>query len=222
MLSCNAPVRDKTNRFRIVNATLGIISALCVLLRIGYKAFVTVYDLGMDDYFIILTLITGIPGTIINDVGTMANGLGKDIWTLEYQQITDFIRWFYALEIIYFASIALLKVSLLCFYHHIFPGIKIRKVIMGTQVINALFGVAFVLAAIFQCQPIEFYWTKWDGEHDQYGKCININALAWANAAISIALDIWMLAIPLSQLAHLKLAWKKKVGVALMFCVGTL
>jgi len=31
-----------------------------------------------------------------------------------------------------------------------------------------------------------------------------------------------MLAIPLSQLVHLKLAWKKKVGVAMMFCVGTL
>jgi hypothetical protein len=31
-----------------------------------------------------------------------------------------------------------------------------------------------------------------------------------------------MLAIPISQLFHLKLAWRKKVGVALMFFVGTL
>jgi hypothetical protein len=31
-----------------------------------------------------------------------------------------------------------------------------------------------------------------------------------------------MLAIPISQLFHLKLAWKKKIGVAMMFFVGTL
>jgi hypothetical protein len=181
-----------------------------------------VYDLGMDDYFIVLTLITGVPGTVINDRGVMANGMGKDIWTLEYRQITNFIRWFYALEILYFASISLLKVSLLFFYYHIFPGTRIRRVIVATSIFNALFGIAFVAAAIFQCQPVSFYWNRWDGESNGAGTCININALAWANAAISIALDIWMLAIPLSQLTHLKLAWKKKVGVVMMFGVGTL
>lgn len=39
---------------------------------------------------------------------------------------------------------------------------------------------------------------------------------------MSIALDLWILAIPLWQLRSLKMHWKKKVGVALMFCVGTL
>lgn len=39
---------------------------------------------------------------------------------------------------------------------------------------------------------------------------------------MSIALDVWMLAIPLWQLRGLKLHWKKKIGVAAMFIVGTL
>lgn len=42
-----------------------------------------------------------------------------------------------------------------------------------------------------------------------------------ARAAVSVALDVWMLAIPLSQLPGLKLHWKKKVSVGLMFFVGT-
>ena len=42
-----------------------------------------------------------------------------------------------------------------------------------------------------------------------------------ARAAVSIALDVWMLAIPLAQLPGLKLHWKKKVSVGLMFFVGT-
>jgi hypothetical protein len=49
-----------------------------------------------------------------------------------------------------------------------------------------------------------------------------VNGLAWSNAAISIVLDGWMLALPISQLFGLQLHWKKKIGVAMMFVVGTL
>jgi hypothetical protein len=220
MTACNAPVRNKTEYFRVVNIVLAVLSASCVLLRFVYKSVVTVYELGLDDWFILILLIAGVPSAIISDKGTAANGLGRDIWTLQPQQITNFIRFFYIMEVLYFFQVVLLKLSLLFFYHRIFPGKPVRRLIWATIIFNILYGIAFVFAAIFQCRPISFYWNRWDGEHT--GQCININALGWANAAISIALDIWMLAIPLSQLLHLKLAWKKKIGVALMFCVGTL
>jgi hypothetical protein len=54
------------------------------------------------------------------------------------------------------------------------------------------------------------------------GSCLNINAIAWANAIISILLDVWMLAIPLWQLKGLQLDWKKKLGVGMMFSVAAL
>lgn len=219
MTTCGAPIRDRSHNLRVLNIVLGVMSAVCVALRITYKAIVTVYELGLDDYFILITLISGVPSTIIQDRGTLRYGLGKDIWTLPFGEITDFVKWFYVMEVFYFVLVALLKLSLLFFYHRIFPGIPVRRVITATIIFDILFGFAFTVTAIFQCRPVRFYWESWDGEHT--GKCIDINALAWANAAISIALDIWMLAIPLSQLVHLKLAWKKKVGVALMFCVGT-
>lgn len=49
---------------------------------------------------------------------------------------------------------------------------------------------------------------------------MDINSIAWSNSGISIALDVWMLAIPLSQLKALNLDWRKKIGVGIMFCVG--
>ncbi|GKU15511.1 unnamed protein product, partial [Fusarium langsethiae] len=39
-------------------------------------------------------------------------------------------------------------------------------------------------------------------------------------ASINIALDIWILAIPLSQLKKMNLDWRKKIGVGIMFSVG--
>lgn len=124
------------------------------------------------------------------------------------------------MEILYFAQITLLKLSLLFFYLRIFPGMYVRRLLWGTVAFNCVFGAAFVVAAIFQCSPIPYYWLRWDGEHR--GTCVDINALSWSNAGISIGLDVFMLVVPIWQLSGLKMHWKKKLGVGAMFLVGTL
>lgn len=121
---------------------------------------------------------------------------------------------------LYFTDIFLIKLSILLFYLRIFPGTLIRKLIYGTIFVNAICWVVFVLLALFECRPISYSWTKWDGEHE--GTCIDNNALGWASAAITIAMDIWMLYLPMPELMNLKLHWKKKVSVGIMFGVGAL
>lgn len=199
---------------------LGIITGVVVLGRLVFKLFVVKTGLTWDDWFILLATICGIPNTTIAIHGVVANGLGRDIWTLTDDKITKFGLFFYVMEVNYFLEVALLKTSILLFYLRIFPTTWTRRVLWATVAFNALFGLACVLAGIFQCQPISYYWTKWDGEHS--GRCIDVNGLGWANAIVSIVLDLWMLGIPLSQLPKLRLHWKRKIGVALMFCVGTL
>jgi hypothetical protein len=150
----------------------------------------------------------------------VAHGLGRDIWTIPFPSVIVFTRWFYIMEVLYFLIVALLKLSLLFFFLRIFPARNIRRIIWGTIAFDVAFGISFTVAAIVQCRPISYYWTRFDDPRN--GKCIDINGLGWANAAISIALDLWMLVLPLSQVFSLKLAWRKKLSVALMFCVGTL
>jgi hypothetical protein len=218
--TCGAPIRNRSREYNAISISLGTITNVIVVIRIAYQYFSSAGSLGWDDLFIVITLCTGIPGTIINSVGFAANGLGQDVWRVPFDMLTTFIRWFYVQEILYFAQIAFLKTSILLFYKRIFGHTQINVFIIGTLAFNALYGLVFVFLAAFQCQPISYYWTNWDHEH--VGTCLNINAIAWANAAISIALDLWMLALPLSQIRSLNLHWKKKIGVALMFCVGTL
>lgn len=199
---------------------MGVVSATVLLIRLGYKLFIAGVDLGLDDWLILATVLTGIPTTIITSLGSIPNGLGRDIWTLEPVEITNFTYYFYFMSWLYFLDLALLKISLLFFYLRIFPSRPIRILLWGTIIFNVIWGICFALLIALECQPISHFWTYWDGEHA--GTCLNTNAIAWANAAISIAADIWMLAIPLSQLKNLQLHWKKKVGVAIMFCTGTL
>lgn len=202
-----------------MNITLIVISSCCVVARIFYKLIYTMAEIGWDDYCIIATLVTGLPSVILNDVGTLKAGLGLDIWTLTFTQITDFVKYVYITEVLYFTNLMFLRLSILFFYARIFSVGKAVLVIRGTMIFNVLFGVACTLAAIFQCQPVDHFWLLWSGEHK--GKCINVNALGWSNASIGIALDLWMLAIPISQIKKLQLPLKKKIAACLMFMVGT-
>ncbi|KAH7242043.1 hypothetical protein BKA59DRAFT_479994 [Fusarium tricinctum] len=214
---CDVPVRDKTEIFINVTIVLGVISGVATALRLWSKYFFK-SEFGLDDLFIVLTLIFGLPSTGMNIHGTAGHGEGRDIWTLEFNDITDFGFYFWLLEIFYFAQVSLLKTSLLFFYLRIFPGAA-QKLLWGTIIFNTVYGVVFMFVAAFQCTPVDYFWLNWDGEHK--GTCMNSMAIGWANAAISVAMDIWMLAIPMWYLRRLKMHWKKKIGVAAMFIVGT-
>lgn len=219
LTNCGAPVRDHGHDYVVLSNTLIIITSVIVLIRFAFKAVVSRMDFSYDDWCVLITLFSAIPSAIVTVYGTVKNGLGQDIWTLTPREITEMLKWFYVMASLYFTQVTLLKLSLIFFYIRVFPSKDVQRLLWGTVVFVVLWGLAFVVTAIFQCQPIHYFWTKWDGLHE--GKCLNTNAIAACNAAISIALDFWILGIPLWQLWGLKMHWKKKVAVALMFCLGT-
>lgn len=219
LTSCGAPVRNHGGDYVVLSNVMIIVSAVFVVIRFAFKATVSRMDFGYDDWCVLATLISAIPSAIVTVYGTVKNGLGQDIWALTPQQITEMLKWFYVMASLYFAQVMLLKLSLILFYVRVFPSKECQRLLWGTVVFVALWGTAFIIAAIFQCQPIHYFWTKWDGMHE--GTCLDTQAIAASNAAISIALDFWVLGIPLWQLWGLKLHWKKKVAVAMMFCLGT-
>lgn len=219
--TCNRPRRDKAPRYDAMNISMGVITALLVVIRLIFKRFFSQRNtLGADDWAILATLVIGIPCTIINKVGLTAHGMGKDVWTLSPDTLTDFVLYFYVMEILYLAEMSLIKLSLSLFYLYIFPGTRTRRLLIGTSIFNVIFGFTFVTTAIFQCSPVHHYWTQYVDATSR-GRCININLFAWINAALAIAVDVWMIAIPLSQIKKLELHWKKKIGVAIMFLIGT-
>jgi hypothetical protein len=220
MTACGSPIRDRGAAYNVMNLTLSIVTAVVFLLRFYFKLGIARSEFWLDDWFIIVAFFTAIPSVILNTRGLVANGMGRDVWTLDILTVTAFAKFFYIMEIMYFLHIPMLKASFLFFYLRIFPHSSIHNILWGTLAVNAVAGVIFLFVVIFQCAPIEFFWTKWDSAHE--GKCLNVNAVGWSNAALSVLMDIWILALPLSQVTKLHLHWKKKAGVILMFAVGTL
>lgn len=87
--ACGLPVRDEGTHYNIVSVTLGVISGATILMRLGFKLFIAKTGLGFDDWFILATILTGVPSSVITSEGLIPNGLGRDIWTLKPQQITN-------------------------------------------------------------------------------------------------------------------------------------
>lgn len=114
----------------------------------------------------------------------------------------------------------MIKISICFLYARLFSTPAFQRAIWATQALNVLLIILFVGADLAQCQPLSFFWEGWDGEHE--GSCFNVNATAYAHSAVNIALDVWMLALPASQVWRLNLGLRSKLDVFMMFSLGIL
>lgn len=111
----------------------------------------------------------------------------------------------------------MIKVSLVFFYLEIFKTRKFQITaycFLAFMIINSL--VIFCVA-IFACSPVYSFWNR-----DVKGKCINIQAAAYANSASAIVQDVILLILPLVFIEKLQMKRFRKVAVGFMFCIGTL
>ncbi|KAM5348910.1 hypothetical protein ACJ41O_008733 [Fusarium nematophilum] len=215
---CGSPIRDKSADYAPLHISLAALSGIFILQRFSFKAWVGLRA-ELDDWFALLTFLATIPTTILAVYLLPSTGLGRDVWTVPFDQVTEFGRLFYMSSLLYTAQVALLKFSLLFFYFRIFPSNHVRRLLLATAVFNGACGLLYLFLIAFQCKPVDLAWRRWYGE--KTGSCLSRPALAWSQSGISIALDFWMLAIPLSQIRSLHLDWKKRVGAALMFVFGS-
>ncbi|KAF2451836.1 hypothetical protein P171DRAFT_12575 [Karstenula rhodostoma CBS 690.94] len=145
-------------------------------------------------------------------------GMGKDIWFVPFNNITEILEIFYFTELLYLTAIALTKISILLFYLRIFPHQGLRRIIYFTIVLCVLYIIGFVTATALQCLPVRQAWERWDGEHA--GTCTNLNAIAWLSAGINILLDLIVIILPMREVTKLSMSRRRRFGIMLMFLIG--
>jgi hypothetical protein len=128
------------------------IAAAFVAIRFAFKILYSKMEIGLDDWTVLGTLLAATPSAIVTVYGTVANGLGQDIWTLEPDMITRMLRFFYIMASLYFTQVTLLKLTLIFFYLRVFPAKPVQRLLWGTVAFVVAWGFAFVIVAIFQCR----------------------------------------------------------------------
>ncbi|KAF2274394.1 uncharacterized protein EI97DRAFT_127804 [Westerdykella ornata] len=211
------PQRDDSKLVSYTSLIAGGIALLAVILRVFARLPCWGGAWGLDDWFMMVTMIPMVPLTVLSVV-LAEQGLGKDMWTVPFDNITNILHVYYFDELFYIATIALTKISILFFYLRIFPHREFRLCTYATMAACFAYMLAFLPGVAFQCVPIRIAWEKWDDEH--HGKCINMNALALAASALNMILDAIVVALPLRELAKLEMSRRRKAGILFMFLGG--
>ncbi|KAI0913887.1 hypothetical protein F4823DRAFT_468468 [Ustulina deusta] len=193
------------------------LSAVAVSLRVITRLHDRV-PVWWDD-FIIATSFLGSVAFAAISWAVEPHGLGTDIWAVPFDDITVILKALYTLFVLYITCRDLVRLSILFFYYRIFGHIQsARRLIQFTFVLIITCCAAFDFAIIFGCTPIDYFWTGWDGQHD--GHCISTNAIFWAGAFIVIAIDIWIILIPLLFIMRLNFSLRKRILSGVMFAFG--
>jgi hypothetical protein len=172
--NCGLPVRDRGANYYSLSYVIIVLSWLFVIARFAFKIFER-HEVELDDWTILATTILGTALTAVTIGGTIKHGLGRDLWTVEPNEITKMLLYFEIVAVLYFTTLTLLKLSIIFFYIKVFTTMEAQRLLWSTAAFTAVWGTMYVLLAIFQCQPISYFWTHWDGTHQ--GSCLNINAI---------------------------------------------
>ncbi|KAJ9615037.1 hypothetical protein H2200_001111 [Cladophialophora chaetospira] len=172
---------------------------------------------GWDDVLVGLATLLMIGNAVCNPI-SRHHGYGRDTWRLPFDSTSLVEQIFYIGGVLYAVGVSSTKVAFLLFYIKLFPSRTFRWVAIPLLVATILHGITFTFLFIFQCSPVSYAWTQWDGSGG--GKCLNFDLGAVMHAVTNILLDLLIFALPIWQLWSLSLSKKKKFQVISMFCVG--
>ena len=148
-------------------------------------------------------------------------GVGQHLPAVVAADPATLLTWnkvIFALLILYSLAVAFPKLSILALYLRIFTEKRYR---ISTWVLAAIISgtaVAVSLTAIFRCSPIPYAWDK----SIQGGSCINVASFYVYCSIPNVVTDVAILLLPLPMIFKLHTNQSQKVGLSLVFLLGTM
>lgn len=126
---------------------------------------------------------------------------------------------YFAATMLFVVSAAAIKLSILFFYHRIFPTRVFRNVSIAIGVAVIAWFVLYVFLIFFACIPLEYFWDKTlPGGH-----CVNIDDTSYyGTSPPDIVTNIAILILPVPYLWKLQMHRAKKVAIMAIFVLGSL
>lgn len=216
--TCDWPVTDESMGLKVITPLFGVLAVLFFLCRVWARSLTGLAaSWQTDDWMGLVATAFSVPLTVVSYLFA-AHGLGRDLWMVDFADITFVLEMYYYSEILYLAVVFMTKISICFFYLRIFPKKAFRVRVFAIIGMSAVCAVGFIAVTIFQCTPIPGAWLRWDGTYDAVCRDVQTQAL-WA-AIASILLDVATILVPMSELWALNMSLRKKLGVMTMFATG--
>lgn len=79
-----------------------------------------------------------------------------------------------------------------------------------------------MLVTIFQCQPVNAFWMRYDLTTDKFRCPVNVNQFFDGNSIPNIITDAAILVLPLPYVWRLQLPRAQKLALSSVFALGVL
>ncbi|MCJ1485775.1 hypothetical protein MMC06_005950 [Schaereria dolodes] len=196
----------------ITNATFMGLSGIAVFLRINVRKQ-KLQPLKADDYLIIAAWVFSAALATTNIIGVPVGGFGVPFDQLGDEKEIAFLKVLFVLQFWYLIAVALVKLSVLCFYGRIFTGIRFPTIIKAMLAVTISWLISFLFATFFQVWPIRCNW-------DACIRTTNYPAMYILSSVTDIILDIVILCLPATFVMRLNTSRGQKLGLVAVFGLG--
>lgn len=146
------------------------------------------------------------------------HGLGRHIGTIHPHDLAVEGKAFFASELIWAASLPIIKISILLLYIRIFGRLRYFRIlayIIG--IFSICWAIMVIIVCSFQCRPIQILWDR-----NVSGTCINTHLFFILGSAPNVFTDFVLLALPLPAVWSLHTTRVQKVSLTVIFVLGSL
>ncbi|KAG4430400.1 hypothetical protein IFR05_014120 [Cadophora sp. M221] len=212
---CKAPFQNQSQTIVSVFVVITAVASVFVAARLVHGNL-RGNKLGLEDWIVTGGLIlAGLP--IALTIKMAGEGFGKHLYSLEDGDLKKFLRDFYIAENTYVVVLSVTKLSILFFYLRIFQNKYWFSVQVWATIAMICVSTAIIsVMTIFQCRPIPYFWDR----DIKGGSCLDLNALAYANSAMSMVQDVIITLLPLREVLKLNMSLHKKITIVLVFALG--
>ncbi|KAH7303333.1 hypothetical protein B0I35DRAFT_498605 [Stachybotrys elegans] len=196
-----------------VDAVAIAVSAVCLVLRFIQQRR-TWGALWWDDWTCLGAMIVScglLPVWLVSKAG-------HHIWTYTFDDLSQFLKTLFVLELLYSSSICLAKLSVLFLYTRLFSVVSIAKVqIYVLFFLVVAFWLSSIFGVIFTYDPVYAAWEPWIPH-----TMINMRDFYLATGSINTCLDLAILIFPQTMVWKIQMSTKKKFLISMLFLLGAL
>ncbi|KAJ5279301.1 hypothetical protein N7478_004673 [Penicillium angulare] len=204
---------SRGQRALVVTAVLTSLAGLVVAMRV-YARVGLMKSTGREDWAILIAMVFSV--VYCGLVGAQLRyGMGIHDDYLPSHVLQQQLKCLWAAIPMYNASLAFTKFSILFQYLRIFPARWFRNACYIVMAIVATYSAWAIVSGYVNCVPVARFWDR-----TIPGSCLNFSALWFFNAAMNIATDVTLLALPMPLLSHLQLPRTQKIALMGVFAMG--
>ncbi|KAL5591374.1 hypothetical protein FOVSG1_010263 [Fusarium oxysporum f. sp. vasinfectum] len=215
---CQMPMQDNRQEYRAIVIVFATLASIFVVLRVACK-MITKNTWGADDTWAVVTFFILIPFTVFALLA-ISHGVGLAPPMFTKNDLARTPKEIFILHLIYTCSLAAAKTSILFFYLRVFQDTTFRTLVWITHAFNALSTVTLATLGLTLGRSATYLLGNTSDSVSNLDKWSITIKIIVAHCVVNLALDIWMLILPMTQLYNIGLKLKKKIHVMAMFGLG--